>query len=119
MSHTVLVVDDDPEIREIVSEVLGSEGYTVVTANNGLEALAVLEKVQPCAVLLDMRMPVMDGWGFAKEAKARGHDNIPVVVMTAARDARTWAAEIGARRFVPKPFDLDVLLQSVGELCPR
>jgi CheY-like chemotaxis protein len=108
----ILVVDDDPAIRETVASVLEMEGYSHELARDGLEALEIADRVKPAAVLLDMRMPVMDGWGFAREARRRGHD-FPIVVMTAAENARRWCDEIGGDACVPKPFELDDLLDTL------
>lgn len=108
----ILVVDDDPSILETVSGILDLEGYPVETASNGREALAALDRVQPSLVLLDMRMPVLDGWGFARELQQRGI-KLPILVMTAAQNARRWAEEIGAQGYVPKPFELNDLLAAV------
>lgn len=112
MSVHILIVDDDPAIRATISEVLGEEGYTVTTATNGAEGLDALAGVLPALVLLDMRMPVLDGWGFARALKERGL-SLPIVVMTAAQDARRWSQEIGTASVLAKPFDLDELLQVV------
>jgi two-component system chemotaxis response regulator CheY len=106
------VVDDDPAIRSTVADILGLEGYAVATAENGEEALRLVDLLQPSVVLLDMRMPVLDGWGFAREIHARGI-TVPILVMTAAPNARRWAEEIGAHSFIAKPFDLDDLLDAV------
>ena len=114
-SGPILVVDDDPNILDVVSELLDMEGYRVATANNGAEALLFVEKQEPSLVLLDMRMPVLDGWGFAKELKARGV-TLPILVMTAAQNARIWAEEIGAQGFVAKPFEVPALLDAVEKL---
>ncbi len=108
----ILVVDDDPAILETVTDILQDEGYAVATAKNGQEALQEVERRRPSLVLLDMRMPVLDGWGFARLLAERGI-RVPIVVMTAAQDARRWAQEIGAAGFVPKPFDLAELLLAV------
>jgi two-component system chemotaxis response regulator CheY len=89
----ILVVDDDADLLLTVRELLLELGFSVRTASNGREALQELGRERPAAVLLDMRMPVMDGWGFAAELHARG-DKLPIVVMTAATDARTWAEQI-------------------------
>lgn len=113
----ILVVDDDPAILETVSEVLEFEGYPVATATNGCEGLDAVERVQPRLVLLDMRMPVLDGWGFARVLKERGI-KLPILVMTAAQDARGWAQEIGAAGFIAKPFDLTDLLSAVESVGP-
>lgn len=112
MPHHILIVDDDPAIRATVSEVLVDEGYSVATATNGAEGLAAVQKVQPSLVLLDMRMPVLDGWGFAKALGERGIA-LPIVVMTAAQESRRWAQEIGTAWVLAKPFDLDELLLAV------
>jgi len=111
----ILVVDDDPAIRSTVADILEFEGYTVAQATNGAEGLARLDQVHPRLVLLDMRMPVLDGWDFARILKERGID-LPILVMTAAQDARRWAAEIGAAGYVAKPFDLPALLDAVEKL---
>ncbi|HET7769239.1 MAG TPA: response regulator, partial [Chloroflexota bacterium] len=108
-------VDDDPNILDVVSELLDMEGYRVTTAANGAEALRVVEQQLPSLVLLDMRMPVLDGWGFAKELRARGV-TLPILVMTAAQNARVWAEEIGAQGYVAKPFEVPALLDAVEKL---
>jgi two-component system, chemotaxis family, chemotaxis protein CheY len=109
----VLVVDDDRAIVSTVQAVLVDEGYDVATAADGREALVELQRELPSLVLLDMRMPVMDGWHFAEEVKQQGL-SVPIVVMTAAQDARRWADEIGANGYVSKPFDIDDLLEAVA-----
>jgi CheY-like chemotaxis protein len=111
----ILVVDDDPAIRTTVSEILELEGYPVATASNGAEALEAVERVTPSLVLLDMRMPVLDGWGFARALRQRGIA-MPILVMTAAQSARAWAEEIGAQGYLAKPFDLTDLLTAVERL---
>ena len=111
----ILVVDDDDSIRQTVAEILSVEGYPVESASNGEEALARVAEKTPGLVLLDMRMPVLDGWGFARELRQRGI-KLPILVMTAAQNARRWAEEIGADGFVPKPFDLNELLDKVEAL---
>jgi two-component system chemotaxis response regulator CheY len=113
----ILVVDDDPTILAAVSEALDMEGFPVVTATNGAEALVVLDRERPSLVLLDMRMPVLDGWGFMRAIHERGVD-ITVVVMTAAADARRWGREIGAHGVLAKPFELDDLVGAVRRLRP-
>jgi CheY-like chemotaxis protein len=113
----VLVVDDEPDIRATVSAMLEIEGYTVSEAANGADALHRVEEHRPDVILLDMRMPVLDGWGFAAELRRRGH-RTPIVVMTAARDAAHWAAEIAASAFVSKPFGFDDLIRAVEDVRP-
>ena len=110
----VLVVDDEPDIRATVAEMLSLEGYAVDEAANGAEALVMLEASAPDLVLLDMRMPVLDGWGFASAVRDRGL-RVPIVVMTAARDAGRWAAEIAASGTLAKPFGFEDLISAVEE----
>lgn len=114
-SDAILVVDDDRSILGLVTEILELEGYEVATAANGAQALQVVEQSSLALVLLDMRMPVLDGWGFARELRAR-ELHLPILVMTAAQDARHWADEIGADGFLAKPFTLDELLTAVADL---
>jgi CheY-like chemotaxis protein len=111
---SVLLVEDDKDIREAVSAVLESEGYTVLTAGNGKEALAILDRGQPCVVLLDLMMPVMSGWDFMDEVKKNKRlEDIPVVVVSAYSERR---AE-GVRRVLKKPLDVNQLLAAVAEYC--
>jgi CheY-like chemotaxis protein len=117
MRHDILIIDDDPAILATVVEILRDEGYRVRTASNGLEGLEALEERLPALVLLDMRMPVLDGWGFVRALRERGL-HVPFVVMTAAQDARRWAQEVGASGSLPKPFDLLELLAIVEQLLP-
>ena len=108
----ILVVEDDPDIRETIAAILEMEGYAVELASNGEEAITVIDHHTPSLVLLDMRMPVLDGWGFARALHERGVE-VPIVVMTAAQDAGRWAREIGAQGYIAKPFDLGDLLVQV------
>ncbi len=115
----ILVVDDDPTILATVSEALDLEGFPVVTATNGREALDELARHRPSLVLLDMRMPVLDGWGFMRAIREQGL-TLTVVVMTAAADAGRWGREIGAQAVLAKPFELDDLIHAVERLwVPR
>jgi two-component system, chemotaxis family, chemotaxis protein CheY len=108
----VLVVDDDPMIAATVAEILKCEGYPTATAGNGLEALKRLERDHPRLVLLDMQMPVLDGWGFARVLQDRRRE-LKLVVMTAAADAARCAEQIHADGYLAKPFDLEHLLAEV------
>jgi len=112
---TILVVDDDPSIRDVVASLLQMEGYDVLTASNGLEALRVIERQMPDLVVLDMRMPVMDGWTFVEKLHQRGLD-VPLLVLTATQDAHLWAEQVGAEDFLEKPFEITSLLESVERL---
>jgi CheY-like chemotaxis protein len=120
MSATrILVVEDDPALRSLTEAVLGDAGYEPLTASNGAEALDILAAHQVQLILLDMRMPVMDGWAFAKAYRARPGPFAPIVVLTAAHDAQKRATEVQAAGWIAKPFDLDHLVATVGRLAER
>jgi CheY-like chemotaxis protein len=110
----VLVVEDDPDLLEIVQLMLRLSGYPVRGAANGKEALQAIEQRKPAVVLLDMLMPVMDGWECARELRARYGDTVPIVVVTAAEHARARASEIGdVADVLAKPFEMDDLIRVV------
>jgi len=110
----ILVVEDDADIRATIAAILEMEGYAVELASNGEEAIMVVSHRRPSLVLLDMRMPVLDGWGFARVLRESGV-RVPIIVMTAAQDAGRWAREIGAQGYIAKPFDLADLLSQVEQ----
>ena len=113
----VLVVDDDVAIRRVVAAALADEGYAVVQAADGNAALAAVRAAPPCLILLDLRMPGMDGWEFARRYRALPPPPgppAPLVCVTAAVDAAAWGAQVGAAATVGKPFDLDDLVAVVA-----
>ena len=114
----ILVVDDDPDILDMLREALEGAGHRVVTAGDGLEALERLRTDRPSLIFLDMRMPRRDGWEFARAARERGN-TAPVVVITAAGDARAWAKEISAESYIAKPFTISQLLGVVDRFGPQ
>ena len=113
MSDGVLVVEDDQDLSALLDLVLSDAGYAVRVAGDGRAALRRVEEEMPGVILLDMRMPVMNGWEFAREFRARHGRACPVVVVTAAENARLRAEEIGADGWLAKPFDLDAVLAMV------
>jgi len=113
-SPLVLVVDDDPDLLALIEEALTIRGIRVSGAKHGEEALEHVARERPSLILLDMRMPVMDGWTFARTLRARYGRAIPIVVLTAAEDAEARAAEIGAEANLGKPFELQDLDQIVS-----
>ncbi len=109
---SVLVVDDESDIREAVAEVLADEGYVVHGAGDGAEALRKARAVHPDIVLLDLMMPGMNGWEFRAAQKGDPElSDIPVVVLSALGRV----AGMDAAGFIQKPFDLDELLDAVRE----
>jgi CheY-like chemotaxis protein len=116
--HHILIVDDDPAIRDVVSDILEMSDYCVKTACNGAEALKDIRSDRPAAVLLDLMMPVMSGWEFLREYKGRGSvAPVPVVVMSAAQDVSAAAGELGAEAFLSKPFEIETILAIVGRVA--
>lgn len=115
----ILLVEDDDDIRDAVAELLRDEGYDVHGVDNGEKALAYLHQAarEPCLILLDLMMPVLDGWQVID--RLRRQDRLlalPVVVMSAA-SPKTAPADVAA--FVRKPIDLDLLLGLVRRYCGR
>jgi two-component system, chemotaxis family, chemotaxis protein CheY len=110
----VLVVDDDPDILEALSEILEAEGYAVARARNGHDALERLAPA-PRLVLLDLMMPVMDGWEFARRLRQRSDSasKVPIIVLSADRNVSAKAREIGAVGYLAKPFELGDLLHLI------
>ena len=113
-ARRVLVVEDEEDIRDFVAMVLDGEGYRVSTAPNGAVALDEVGREAFDLILLDMRMPVMDGWSFARAYRQSNGPHAPIVVLTAARDAAERAAQIQAQGYLGKPFDLNDLLRMVA-----
>jgi two-component system, chemotaxis family, chemotaxis protein CheY len=113
-SYVVLVVDDDPDILEALSEILEAEGFEIRRARNGKEALEKLEPTPPHLILLDLMMPVMDGWEFAQRMRQRPEAaHVPLIVLSADRNVGSKATDIGAVGHLAKPFELNDLLDMV------
>lgn len=122
IQNGILVVEDDREIRSALAELLQDEGYTVEVAGDGEKALERLRTFSPRAILLDLMLPVMDGWTFLSECRGdpRCHD-IPIVVMSAAHDLHTHVEQLtrqGVRAVIGKPFDLQALLGLLHRYAP-
>jgi CheY-like chemotaxis protein len=114
--HYILVVEDEVEIQLALKEALEWEGYRVITASNGNEALDTISRVlPPCVILLDLMMPVMDGWEFSETLRADEElSTIPIVVVSAYTDR---AVEIGAQEAIGKPVNLSTLFSLVKKYC--
>jgi DNA-binding response OmpR family regulator len=108
---SVLIVEDDDDLRDLLALMLEDEGFQVDTARHGREALDRASAHMPDVILLDMKMPVMDGWTFAIEFELRYGRSVPILVMTAADHAARRALEIGAAGWISKPFRYEQLLE--------
>src|SRR3954447_10708463 len=116
---TILVVDDDPDVRTLLETCLGLEGFDVRTASNGSDALMRLHDTLPFLILLDLMMPVMDGIEFrVRQCAQPRYRDIPVVCLSARHDAGQTATSLGLAGFLGKPFDLETLLAAVRQFCP-
>lgn len=116
---SVLIVDDDADIRLLLRLELSAEGHHISEAVNGKVALEAIEAERPDLVLLDIMMPVMDGWSVLEELRTLPAEELPRVVVVSARASvrdREKALELGADAFVAKPFNMDDLLGVVHEL---
>ena len=117
--HSILIVDDDPDIRTSLTEILDGEGYRVAGVRNGREALDYLgRRTLPSLILLDMMMPEMDGWLFRREQqKLPQLASIPVVIVSAHGDVRDAALVLGAADYLRKPLRVDSLLEIAERYC--
>ena len=118
---TILVVEDDPIAREGLNVILRRDGYEVVLAGNGEEALAALHRQRPDLILLDMLMPVLDGWHFLQRVQEKALPaHTPVVVATSSTViSREWAQAHGCAGFLRQPVEPDELLREVRRCLAR
>ena len=116
MAHSVLIVDDDPALRRLLGEVLASEGYSTVEAENGAQAVRRLVETKPSVIVLDVEMPIMDGHDF-REVQKRIAPEVPIVCISGAAQPEWAARRVGATRCHPKPLDFERLCGTVAELC--
>lgn len=111
---TILIVDDEGEIVKLIAEVLADEGYTVRTAQDGPSAMREVEAHLPALLLLDYWMPGMTGADVLQELRARGFEQLPVVLMSAGTRG-DLAQRSGATAFLSKPFDINALVACVAD----
>jgi len=118
-SFSVLVVEDDADTRDSLTEVLEKDGFAVQTASNGREAFEVLHtaSTKPCVILLDMMMPVMDGWEF-RNAQRNDPElaSIPVALLSAQPNIEAAAKSVGAAAYIRKPLSVDNLIDTLDSL---
>ena len=120
MAKTILVVDDDAVSRELVKRRLADSGYNLITADNGTQALNVIQKTPPDLILLDIQMPQMNGYAFITElrkieAQKTTPERIPIIVLTAHDKMEPIFKRHGASGYLLKPLEIDKLLQMVKE----
>ena len=117
MPH-ILVIEDDSDIREDLAELLRDQGYRVATARDGAEALEYLRSEAPCLILLDLMMPVMDGWEFRRRMLADDRvAHVPTVLLTGAAEPEEHAATLNVADVMTKPIRLDRLYATVDRYC--
>lgn len=115
--NRILVVDDNIDIRLLLKKRLETEGYEVVTAENGLEATETIQKNMPCVVILDLMMPIMDGWQFLEWKKTQPKElaDLPVVVVSAV--SNNVKAPEGVAGFLKKPVSLSSMIDYIQTYC--
>jgi two-component system response regulator MprA len=120
MREKILVIDDDEKITSLLRRSLAFEGYTVVTANNGQDGLKKFLEAEPDLVILDIMMPLVDGWEVCRRIRSAGSD-VPVLMLTAKDEVndRVKGLDLGADDYLVKPFALEELLARVRALFRR
>ena len=114
--ETILIIEDDPSVRTLLEKTLGSKGYSISTADDGLAALTMLEELEPDLMIVDIMMPRLDGMTFVKAVKSNTQTaQIPIIFLTAKNDPKTMIQGInfGARFYITKPFQIDELVTKV------
>src|SRR5947209_4548217 len=123
MKRTLLVVEDDPDIAELIGRLFARRGFDVLAANDGEQALELIAARRPDAVILDINLPKVDGWDVCRVVKKHPVTKaIPIVMLTAAhatREAAEVGLELGADEFVEKPFHGLLLVHAVERLLER
>jgi two-component system, sensor histidine kinase and response regulator len=117
--NSILVVDDEPQVVWVLQFSLEAEGYTTLLARDGAAAMEAIDLFHPRLMLLDIMMPTMDGWAVLEELMQLPEDERPRVVVVSALSSlrdRARAAELGADAYVPKPFNVDDLLEVLHDL---
>jgi CheY-like chemotaxis protein len=122
-NRPLLVVEDIPNVLELLEVTLKFQGYQVLSAKNGEEALKILEKEKPALVITDILMPVLDGFAFVQKIRSNPvTQDIPVIFLSATyvtREDRDFALSLGASLFIEKPFDTEDLLLTIAELLSQ
>ena len=115
----ILVVDDDYHLRNTIQLMLEEEGFVVQIAADGQEAVELAQSQQPALIVLDMGLPLLDGYEVAVQVRSRYGANVPVVLITADGQAQEKSQRLGATAYLRKPFDMDDLIQVVQQALAR
>jgi len=114
----VLVIDDDDELADVIRQVLRDAGYSVATVRHGAAALELMKHISPDLILLDLSMPIMDGWSFVSQYRRTSHKGARIVLLTGNTSAPDIARTLEADGYITKPFALDDLLATVARELP-
>ena len=117
----VLIADDEPTLRSLLKTNLQLEGFETLTASNGEEALRVIREEAPDVVLLDVMMPVMDGWQVLEELSKSNHRHTRIILVTAkaSTESQLHGWELGCDEYLTKPFDLDDMIERITQVVQR
>jgi len=117
LPHTILIVDDEPVARTLAQKKIAEQGYNVLTAGNGEEALAALETTKPDLIMLDVEMPKMNGYTFMGELNKQNlNPRIPVIVLTAHEEMGPIFKRHGVRGYLIKPLNIELVIAKIKEL---
>ena len=129
MASKILIVDDDPDIREVLTMILESQGYTVVAASDGIECLAVLKAENPNLMIVDLLMPKMDGFALLRELEEERwsqYRGTPILILSSVREEASrrryeleTALEFNVDDYIEKPINPDILIERVGNLLKK
>jgi CheY-like chemotaxis protein len=109
----VLLIDDDDELAEVLRQALRESGYSVATVRHGAAALELVGQIQPDVILLDLSMPIMDGWSFVTQYRRSAKAGARIVLLTGHPNGREISATLGADGYIGKPFELVQLLETL------
>ena len=111
----VLIVDDDDELAEVLRQTLRESGYAVATVRHGAAALELIGQIQPDLILLDLEMPIMDGWSFVNQYRRGGKASGRIVLLTGHPNVREISQSLGADAYIEKPFELIDLIGTIEQ----
>jgi len=115
----ILIVDDDDTMCELLRTILTEEGYAVATVSHGAAALELVGHHRPEVILVDLRMPIMDGWAFVEQYRRLADPPASIVLLSALRDIEQSARQLGADGFISKPFEISEVVSTVSRCLAR